>query len=243
MLFATVDTRPRQAGGWHFSGFSGGSVNARMLLLLWTAGLGASALAKDDASLEGIVQLPPPTVERALSQRYGTNVDAPLTPSNPPAAVVYLEGNFASSAKSRAAALPEMGQRNMLFAPDLIAVHVGEAVAFPNLDDTYHNVFSYSKTKRFDLGRYRKDEKPGTVVFDKPGIVTVHCEIHDRMRGTIVVLETPYFQKTDSAGHYRLDHLPAGHFTVKAWINEADVREHVVDLKSGARLQLDFPAK
>ncbi len=189
------------------------------------------------------MQLPPPTTERALNQRYGTNVEAPLTPSNPPAAVVYLEGNFTANPKPKSGDVAQMAQKNMLFAPDLIAVHTGGAVEFPNVDDTYHNVFSYSKAKRFDLGRYRKDEKPGMVVFDKPGVVTVHCEIHDRMRGTVLVLETPYFQKTDSAGHYRLDHLPAGHFTVKAWINEANVRERAIDLKSGARLQLDFPAK
>src|SRR5205085_9892721 len=199
--------------------------------------------AKDDASIEGVVQLPPPTVVRALNQRYGTNVEGPLTPSNPPAAVVYLEGNFSGPPKPRSDAVAQMAQKNMLFAPDLIATRAGGAVEFPNLDDTYHNVFSYSKAKRFDLGRYRKEEKPGTVSFDKPGVVTVHCEIHDRMRGTVLVLDSPYFQKTDSAGHYRLDHLPAGHFTVKAWINEAVVREHVVDLKNGARMQLDFPAK
>jgi len=218
-------------------------VNARLLIPLCLTGLTVGVSAKDDASIEGVVQLPPPTVERALNQRYGTNVEAPLTPSNPPAAVVYLEGNFAANAKVTSRAVAQMSQKNMLFAPDLIAVHIGGAVEFPNLDDTYHNVFSYSKAKRFDLGRYRKNEKPGTIVFDKPGVVTVHCEIHDRMRGTVLVLETPYFQKTDSAGHYRLDHLPVGHFTVKAWINEAEVREHAVDLKSGARLQLDFPAK
>jgi plastocyanin len=218
-------------------------VKARLLISVCLAGLTVGVLAKDDASLEGVVQLPPPTVERALNQRYGTNVEAPLTPSNPPAAVVYLEGNFTTNAKAALNAVAEMTQKNMLFAPDLVAVHTGGAVTFPNLDDTYHNVFSYSKTKRFDLGRYRKDEKPGSVVFDKPGVVTVHCEIHDRMRGTVLVLESPYFQKTDSAGRYRLEHLPAGHFTVKAWINEADVRERAVDLKSGARLQLDFPAK
>ena len=136
-----------------------------------------------------------------------------------------------------------MAQKNMLFAPDLVAIHTGGAVEFPNHDDTYHNVFSYSKAKRFDLGRYRKEEKPGSVVFDKPGVVTVHCEIHDRMRGTVLVLESPYFKKTDSAGHYRIEHLPAGHFTIKAWINEADVRERIVDLKEGARLRLDFPGK
>ena len=86
-----------------------------------------------------------------------------------------------------------------------MAVLVVLTVEFPNLDDMYHNVFSYSKTKRFDLGRYRKDEKPGSVLFDKPGTVTVHCEIHDRMRGTVLVLETPYFVKTDAQGHYRLN--------------------------------------
>jgi plastocyanin len=218
-------------------------VNARLLILLCVTGLTVDVSAKDDASIEGVVQLPPPTAERALSQRYGTNIEAPLTPTKPPAAVVYLEGNFSGNAKSPLARVAEMTQKNMLFSPDLIAVHTGGAVEFPNLDDTYHNVFSYSKTKRFDLGRYRKDEKPAKVVFDKAGVVTVHCEIHDRMRGTILVLATPYFQKTDSAGHYRLDHLPTGHFTVKAWINEADVRERAVELKSGARLHFDFPAK
>jgi len=217
-------------------------VNVRSLASLGLASLTITAWAKDDASIEGVVQLPPPTVVRALNQRYGTNVEAALTPSNPPAAVVYLEGNFSANAKP-SDAVAQMGQKNMLFAPDLVAVHTGGAVQFPNLDDTYHNVFSYSKAKRFDLGRYRKEEKPSSVVFDKPGVVTVHCEIHDRMRGTVLVLDSPFFQKTDSAGHYRIDHLPAGHFTIKAWVNEADVRERVVDLKGGGRLHLDFPAK
>jgi plastocyanin len=218
-------------------------VTTRLLVLAYTAGLVAAAFAKDDASIEGVVQLPPPTTERALNQRYGTNVEAPLTPSNPPAAIVYLEGNFSGNAKSAPTGVAKMAQKNMLFAPDLIAVHTGGTVEFPNLDDTYHNVFSYSKAKRFDLGRYRKDEKPGTVVFDKPGVVTVHCEIHDRMRGTILILETPYFQKTDSAGHYRLEHLPAGHFSLKAWVNEADVRERAVDLKNAGTLHVDFATK
>ena len=217
-------------------------MNARFLALLCLIGLTAVASAKDEASIEGVVQLPPPTVVRALNQRYGTNAEAPLTPSNPPAAVVYLEGNLPANAKP-SDPVAQMAQKNMLFAPDLVAIHTGGAVEFPNQDDTYHNVFSYSKAKRFDLGRYRKEEKPGSVVFEKPGVVTVHCEIHDRMRGTVLVLDSPYFQKTDSAGHYRIEHLPAGHFTVKAWVNETDVRDHTVDLKPGARLHLDFPAK
>lgn len=217
-------------------------MNARLIIPACLVGLTTVGWAKDEACLEGVVQLPLPTVERALNQRYGTNIEAPLTPSNPPAAVVYLEGNFPANIPI-SNSIAQMAQKNMLFAPDLVAIHTGGSVEFPNLDDTYHNVFSYSKTKRFDLGRYRKDEKPGIIVFDKPGVVTVHCEIHDRMRGTILILTTPYFQKTDSAGHYRLDHLPAGHFSVKAWINEAEVRQRDVDLNNGTRVQVNFPAK
>ncbi len=196
--------------------------------------------AKDDAVIEGLVELPPPTMERMLTQRYSANAETVVTPSNPPAAVVYLEGQFAST-PSMLGGVVEMAQKHMLFSPDLVAVRVGGTVSFPNADDTYHNVFSYSKAKRFDLGRYRKDEKAGTVVFDKPGVISVHCEIHDRMRGTVLVLETPYFQKTDVSGRYRLEHLPAGQFSLKAWVNEADVRQRTVDLKSGGKLHIDFP--
>ena len=207
----------------------------RYFTCTWLGGLIMAISAHADNTVEGVVQLPPPTVERVLTQRYGTNVEAPLTPSNPPAAVVYLEGNFPTKSK-QSTTTAEMRQKNMLFAPDLLAVHAGGAVAFPNLDDTYHNVFSYSKPKRFDLGRYRKDEKPAAVVFDKPGVVSVHCEIHDRMRGTILVLETPYFQKTDASGHYRLDHMPAGHFLIKPCVNEEDVCEGGIDITNGATL-------
>jgi plastocyanin len=155
--------------------------------------------------------------------------------------VVYLEGNFAPPPASNAPA--QVAQKNIAFAPDLLPILVGSSVEFPNMDDTYHNVFSYSKIKRFDLGRFRKDEKPTTVVFDKPGAVTIHCEIHERMRGVILVLETPHFQKTDTAGRYRLEHLPAGNYVLKAWVAGDDIRQRPVELKTGMTLHVDFPAK
>lgn len=144
-----------------------------------------------DATVEGLVELPKATTLRPLNKRYRTDVEVPVAPTDPPIAVVYLAGDFAGKINAKSSA--QMTQKNIAFEPDLLPIQVGTAVDFPNLDDTYHNVFSYSKLKRFDLGRYRKDEKPATVLFDKPGAVTVHCEIHDRMRGTILVLETPYF--------------------------------------------------
>jgi plastocyanin len=211
-------------------------------LLILAFGLAAESV-QAQVVIEGTVQLPKPSFDRGLNQRYTAGNDVPMAPTNPPAAVVYLEGDFRSQTNVNSSAPARMAQKNIAFAPDLLPVLIGTAVEFPNMDDTYHNVFSYSKTKRFDLGRYRKDEKPTTVVFDKPGAVTIHCEIHERMRGTILVLETPHFQKTDTAGRYRLEHLPAGKYILKAWVAGDDVRERPVELKAGMTLHVDFPAR
>ena len=211
-------------------------------ILILAASLAAESV-RAQAVIEGTVQLPRPSIDRGLNQRYAASSDVPMAPTNPPSAVVYLEGDFRSQQNNSFKAPARMAQKNIAFAPDLLPVLIGTAVDFPNMDDTYHNVFSYSKIKRFDLGRYRKDEKPTTVVFDKPGAVTIHCEIHERMRGTILVLETPYFEKTDTAGRYRLEHLPAGSYLLKAWVAGDDVRERRVELKAGMTLHVDFPAK
>ena len=203
----------------------------------------AAGSLRAQAVIEGTVQLPKAAVDPGLNQRYATNPDVALAPTNPPAAVVYLEGDFHAQAASVPKSSAQVAQKNVAFAPDLLPVLVGTAVEFPNMDETYHNVFSYSKIKRFDLGRYRKDEKPSVVVFDKPGAVTIHCEIHERMRGTILVLETPYFKKTDTAGRYRLEHLPPGNYVLKAWLAGDDVRQRAVELKTGMTLHVDFPAR
>ena len=196
--------------------------------------------AAAQATVEGRVQLPATQVALASNQRYGSKGETSPAPADPPAAIVYLQGVFPSKDEPKVAL---MAQKDINFAPGLLAVQVGTTVEFPNLDDTYHNVFSYSKAKRFDLGRYRKDERPGAVLFDKPGVVTTHCEIHEKMRGTVLVLETPYFQKTDSEGRYRLDHLPAGHYVLTAWLSAKDVRNQQVELKANSVQRVDFPAK
>src|SRR5436309_10057486 len=80
--------------------------------------------------------------------------------------------------------MKQMNQKDFAFVPPLLPVQTGTAVEFPNLDDTYHNIFSYSPTKRFDLGRYRPEERPiPSVLFDVPGLVTLRCDIHEHMRG------------------------------------------------------------
>jgi plastocyanin len=191
------------------------------------------------AVVEGRVELPKSHSAPVQAKRYEIVTKGGVLSTQPPLAVVYLDGVF-----PQPASLPtkEVAQKDLTFIPALLPVMVGTKVEFPNLDDTYHNIFSYSPTKRFDLGRYRPEERPiPTQVFDKPGLVTLRCDIHDHMRGLILVLNTPYFVMTDTAGHFRLSGLPAGRYTLKAWINSRTTREKPVELKSGQTLHIDFP--
>lgn len=191
------------------------------------------------AAVEGHVDLPKSRSAPVQAKRYEVVTKAGVLSTQPPLAVVYLEGNF-----PRPASLPttKVEQKDLTFVPALLPIEVGTKVQFPNLDDQYHNIFSYSPAKRFDLGRYRREERPiPSVMFDRPGLVTLRCDIHEHMRGLILVLSTPYFVMTDTAGHFRLDKLPAGRHTLKAWIDSRTTREKSVDLKDGQTLQVDLP--
>lgn len=189
--------------------------------------------------IEGRVTLPPAAPATPLNQRYDVITSGTVIATNPPLAVVYLDGDFPRAATPPVA---QMTQKGLAFSPTLLAVQVGTRVEFPNHDDTFHNVFSFSKTKRFDLGRYRPNEEPvPSQVFEKPGLVTLRCEIHEHMRGLILVLTTPYFVVTDLDGRYRLTGLPAGKYTVKAWVDSETMRTQSVDLSAGQTLHADFP--
>src|SRR3989440_1124711 len=191
------------------------------------------------AVVEGRVELPKSHSAPVQAKRYEIVTKGGVLSTQPPLAVVYLEGAFPNPAS-----LPtkQVAQKDLTFVPALLPIRVGTKVEFPNLDDTYHNIFSYSPAKRFDLGRYRPDEKPvPSEVFDVAGLVTLRCDIHEHMRGLILVLATPHFVVTDENGHFKLSGLPAGHYTLKAWIDSRTTREHGVDLNSGSTLQVDFP--
>lgn len=207
-------------------------------LMLSAACLVQSAFAA--ASIEGTVSLPAAKASAAPASagRYQIKASTAPAEAEPIQAVVYLDGDFKSQPSSDA--LVEMGQKKFQFQQPVLPVQVGTRVAFPNFDDDYHNVFSYSKPKRFDLGRYRKEEKPPAQVFDKPGVVKLFCEIHEHMRATILVLETPHFTTTDRQGRFKLENLPAGKYTLKLWLDEKTVIEKAVELKDGQTLKVEF---
>lgn len=189
--------------------------------------------------VEGRVELPKSHSAPVVNKRYEIVTNGGVLATDPPVAVVYLEGPFPKPASPPP---KQIAQKNLAFMPSLLAVQAGTRIEFPNLDDTYHSIFSYSPAKRFDLGRYRPDERPiPSEVFDQPGLVTLRCDIHEHMRGLILVLDTPYFTTTGNDGHFRLPGLPAGHHVVKAWVDSRTTREHAVDLKRGETVHLDFP--
>ena len=203
------------------------------ILLLLPVALPASA------TVEGRVELPKSRSAPVQAKRYQIVTKGGVLSTQPPLGVVYLDGSF-----PQPVSLPtkQLTQKDLTFIPALLPIRVGTKVEFPNLDDTYHNIFSYSPAKRFDLGRYRPEERPiPSEVFDQPGLVTLRCDIHEHMRGLILVLISPYFVMTDTSGHFRLSGLPAGHYTLKAWIDSRTTREKPVDLKNGQMLKVDFP--
>ena len=190
-------------------------------------------------TIEGRVALPNTRSAPVMAKRYEIVTKGGALATNPPIAVVYLDGDFG---KGGGRPMREVAQKDMAFLPSLTPVQTGTKVEFPNQDDTYHNIFSYSPAKRFDLGRYSPNERPvPSVLFDKAGLITLRCDIHEHMRGLILVLDTPYFVTTKPDGHYRLTNLPAGKYTLKAWIDSRTTREQPVELKSGSTLHIDFP--
>ncbi len=136
--------------------------------------------------------------------------------------VVYLErapqGAFEEAPRGRVV----LDQRGEAFLPYVLAVAAGTSVDFTNSDVTYHNVFSLSKPKRFDLGRYARGQTK-SVRFDTPGVVRVFCDIHSHMNAWVLVFAHRFFAATEN-GAYRIDGLPPGHYRLAVW-TDGQVRE------------------
>src|SRR5712671_4557281 len=174
------------------------------------------------ATVEGRVELPKSHSAPVMAKRYEIVTRGGVLSTQPPLAVVCLAGSFP---KASSPSTKQIAQKDLTFIPSLLPVQVGTKIEFPNLDDTYHSIFSYSPAKRFDLGRYRPEERPiPSEIFDKPGLVTLRCDIHEHMRGLILVLNTPHFVLSDPSGRFRLSGLPSGRYVLKAWIDSKTTR-------------------
>ena len=107
-------------------------------------------------------------------------------------------------------------QVNRRFVPRVSVLQTGTAVQFPNSDNIRHSVYSFSQPKVFTLKLY-SGQPASPVIFDKPGVVVLGCNIHDKMVAWLLIIDTPFFAHTDQTGSATLKGLPAGDYVVRAW--------------------------
>jgi plastocyanin len=153
--------------------------------------------------------------------------------------VVYLETAPRGAFEEREPGRAVLDQRNETFVPHVLAVMAGTTVEFPNSDRIFHNVFSLSKPKRFDLGRYATGRSK-SVRFDRPGVVRVFCDIHSHMNAFILVFSHPFFDVTDAEGRFQLDNVPAGTYTVIGWYEGEQRTSQSVNVPSGGVVDLEL---
>ncbi len=215
----------------------------------WRAGLLALALVTGAAApaaavrISGLATGGPPPVNAPgvdLYGRYRRN-DRPAGLLAPNPLIVLLvpkEGPIPPLPEGQRAI---MDQRHEQFTPRALAVRVGTTVDFVNSDEFYHNVFSLSTSRKFNLGRYRKGVAR-SVLFDKPGLVKLFCDIHPRMIGYILATNTPWFGSATPAGDFSIDDVPPGRYDLLVWherLNEP-LPLTTVDVGPGAEQRLDF---
>jgi plastocyanin len=207
-------------------------------LAVCRAGTGAVASAAN-GTIRGRVELRQPSSDpgsRVSVAELGMSaIHAPTDRRS----VVYLDPAPRAAFDTREEPRPRLDQRNETFVPHVLAVATGTTVDFPNSDKFYHNVFSLSKIRTFDLGRYAAgNSRP--VRFDRPGIVRVFCDIHSHMNAFILVFSHPFFAMTGGDSRYRIENVPPGTYGVIAWNEGLSSDAKPVIVPEGGIAELDF---
>ena len=209
--------------------------------------LAASAEAQN---ITGTIQIKAKLTKRRVTPsvsiyQRGQTVDLGKDPTQDPLefeqsrVVVYLEGPGPAGVGSADPVKFKIAQLNRRFAPDLLVVPVGSTVSFPNMDPIFHNLFSLSKPKSFDLGAYDQGESRD-VFFPKPGIVEIYCHLHPNMAATIVVTPNRWYAKPDRTGQYQIPDVPPGKYTVVAWHKSAGFFRKAIVVEAGHDSTADF---
>ncbi|HEU6448055.1 MAG TPA: carboxypeptidase regulatory-like domain-containing protein [Verrucomicrobiae bacterium] len=139
----------------------------------------------------------------------------------------------------------KVAQKSAIFSPHVLPIVAGTTVEWPNYDDIYHNVFSMSDAKSFDLGLYKGNPTNKWVTFNHVGRVDVFCSIHANMHCIVLVLPNPYFASTDASGHYAITNVPPGKYKLKAWHERlpADTKKIVVPTNGDVRADFTLTIK
>ena len=178
-----------------------------------------------------------PIPPRMVVSRYPSPGGPLQRKIDPIPTVVFVDGPLVGAPPWPESVRSVIAQKGLQFHPSLLVVPRNTSVSFPNEDNEFHNVFSYSRAKRFDLGRYPKGESKN-VTFDKPGIVKAYCEVHPWMRAAILVLETPCYAIVSGDGSFSIEGIPAGRHELVIWNIDGGSKKVVVDITAGKTLEL-----
>lgn len=205
-----------------------------------------SAPTPETAQIRGVIHITKRLTKRPVAQvanayHRGVTVQPPSAAENFIHAeldrvAIYLESEQPLPTKTVAATL---NQKDRRFVEDTVVIPTGSSVSFPNLDPVFHNVFSLSRAKSFDLGNYPQNETR-IVTFSKPGIVSVFCHLHPNMSATIVVTPNRWAVKPGRGGEYVLSGVPAGNYTLVVWHKSAGFFRAPVTVAGGQTLEVDF---
>ena len=200
------------------------------------------------ATLRGVVRIESKIQPRGhainfYSRRGGPAVlPKPAAPINELESVVLYLEDFKTTLpfpRRSPGVEPTIRQVNETFVPQMLAIQTGETVRFPNDDPFFHNVFSLSGARSFDLGRYPKNQVR-SVKFDRPGIVKVFCHIHSHMNAVIRVFDHPYFCRAGSDGTFSIAQVPEGTYTIVAWHERLKPQRQVIRVQPGENVSIDF---
>jgi len=219
------------------------SMGAKLISgVLFGAALVAGADIRGTITIERKLTRHNVTASAGMYQR-GAAVELGADAENDPLAfershvAVYVEG--APGPASAGVVKASIEQRDRRFVPDLVVIPAGSAVSFPNSDPIFHNVFSLSKTKSFDLGNYPKGQTR-SVTFTTPGIVAAYCHLHPNMAATIVVAPNRWAARADRNGSFVLKDVPPGTYTVVAWHKTAGTFRKTVTIGEFVNVEANF---
>ena len=224
------------------------------VLLTFALGSGTPVLVNhrpESGRIAGSVILSHALAARRPRFRIYSDAEQGSTPPSKPApdlkdeyanVVVYLELDPAKALAAGSNARmpkPALVQRDEQFIPHVLPILQGTTVEFPNEDEVFHNVFSLSGAKTFDLPKYAAGSSR-SVSFPRAGIVNVFCHIHADMNAVILVRDNPYFVSPDTTGNFSLDGIPPGDYTLVAWHERIKPITRQVKIVAGQATAVSF---
>lgn len=198
----------------------------------------AAPETKSGATIRGT--LPIVSRKRPQVKEYGAQPAIKVEAPDAAMSVVWIGSGFAPIDGS-SVPVQKIIQSGYQFRPEVTVIQCGTRVAFPNTDDNYHSVFSLSESQKFDVGRFVKGEEPEAKAFMNPGVVDLFCDVHDHMRGHIIVADTPWFARSDSAGKFEIAGIAPGKHSVRIWVGpRRKLIEKEVEVQEGQILEVDW---